>query len=74
MPELSVEDKKAGGLLDVDEANFDRHIENKTDTMESKNALESERKKQQRSELTLAKDDYQLYEALMMLKGVHAVR
>ncbi|EKD92194.1 MAG: hypothetical protein ACD_29C00128G0008, partial [uncultured bacterium] len=50
------------------------HIENKTDTMESKNALESERKKQQRSELTLAKDDYQLYEALMMLKGVHAVR
>ncbi|EKD77025.1 MAG: hypothetical protein ACD_42C00499G0001, partial [uncultured bacterium] len=29
VPELSVEDKKAGGLLDVDEANFDRHIENK---------------------------------------------
>lgn len=77
VPELSVDDRKVSGLLDMDEANYNHHIENQAEGKKGgdKQLIElNEHKKIQRDELKLAKDDYQLYEALMMLRGMHAVK
>jgi carboxyl-terminal processing protease len=74
VPELSVNEKQITGLLDVDEANYDHHIQNDTKDNYEKKTIDAERKAQQTAALKLAKDDYQLYEALMMLKGMHAMR
>lgn len=75
IPELAVDEKQMTGLLDVDEANYDRHIENHNDDMTVvKTPRDLKQKDQEKSQLKLAKTDYQLYEALMMLKGMHAMR
>jgi carboxyl-terminal processing protease len=75
VPELSVNEKQITGLLDVDEANYDRHIENNNgnDTV-AKTPQDLNQKDQEKTQLKLAKTDYQLYEALMMLKGMHAMK
>lgn len=74
VPELSVDEKKITGLLDFDEATYDHHIENHDggDSQSQKKALTQ--KEEQQKQLELAKSDYQLYEAMMMLKGMHAVQ
>ncbi len=75
VPELAVNEKQITGLLDVDEANYDRHIENHNgDDIVSKTPQDLKLKDEQKTQLKLAKTDYQLYEALMMLKGMHAVK
>ncbi len=75
VPELAVDEKQITGLLDVDEANYDRHIENRNDDMTvAKTPQVLKQKDQEKTQLKLAKSDYQLYEALMMLKGMHAMR
>jgi carboxyl-terminal processing protease len=75
VPELAVNEKQITGLLDVDEANYDRHIENNNgDDTVAKTPLDIKQKDQEKSQLKLAKTDYQLYEALMMLKGMHAMK
>ena len=74
VPELSVDEKKVASLLDLDEANFNHYIENKTDAMDVKQARTSRDKDQQKTAVELAKSDYQLYEAYMMLKGMYASR
>lgn len=74
VPELSVDEKKIQSQLDLDEANFDHHIENKADNPDMQNTRDSQRKDQQKNNIELAKTDYQLYEALMMLKGMHVMR
>lgn len=75
IPELAVNEKQITGLLDIDEANYDRHIENNNgDDTIVKTPLDLKQKDQEKSQLTLAKTDYQLYEALMMLKGMHAMK
>ncbi|OGT43060.1 MAG: peptidase S41 [Gammaproteobacteria bacterium RIFCSPHIGHO2_12_FULL_40_19] len=89
VPEFSVDEKQMTSLLDIDEANYDRHIENHTDAGANSSTdtivnthTETERTKQrhnkrndqQKSELKIAKEDYQMYQALMMLKGAHALR
>lgn len=73
VPELSVDEKKITGLLDLDEATYDRYIENQTDSTSLKKTRETN-KDQQKSAVELAKTDYQLYEALMMLKGMQVMR
>lgn len=74
VPELAVDEKQMTGLLDIDEANFDHHIENDSRDNYEKKSVDSARKEQQSSVIKLAKEDYQLYEALVMLKGLHAAR
>ncbi len=66
VPEMSVNDKKTSGGLDLDEANYDDHIKN--------HDAAAEEKSDKKEDATLAKDDYQLYQALMMLQGMHAMR
>lgn len=76
VPELSVDEKKMAGILDVDEANYGNHIENRdgNNDSENRNARYLEKRHQQDELVKLAKEDYQLYEALMMLKGAHALK
>ena len=74
VPELSVNEKQVTGMLDMDEANYDHYIENGTKDGYEKKAHDTEQNAQQASTVKLAKEDYQLYEALMMLKGMHALK
>ncbi len=73
VPELKVSEKNTDGLIDFDEADYRNHLKNNTHdkTVEAKLAA---LKKQRKEEIKLARKDYQLYEALMMLKGLHAVK
>lgn len=74
VPELAVNEKEMTGLLDIDEANYDHHIKNEVNDGYEKKSIDAERKAQQKKLLSLAKDDYQLYEAVMLLKGLHALK
>ncbi len=74
VPELTVDEKQMTGLLDIDEDNYDHHIENDTHDGYEKKAHDTAHQEQQKAALKLAKEDYQLYEAFMMLKGMHALR
>lgn len=71
IPELTISDKKITGLLDIDESDFQNHL-SAEDNKNEQARLEI-LKQQRAAELKLAKEDYQLYEALMMLKGMNAV-
>lgn len=69
VPELKVQPVELG--LTVDEANFQNHLLN--DILSKKNGIKiEEEKKLLHIQLRLAKKDYQLYEALLMLQGLHA--
>lgn len=72
IPQLEVNSKNIAGLLTIDEANYRNHLPgaDKKKHQMTMAALKARRK----TELTLAKTDYQLYEALMMLKGIAAVQ
>lgn len=73
VPELKVSEKEVTGLLDIDEEDYNHHLTNHTD---KSSAMEraSKRLDNQKKLLELAQKDYQLYEALMILKGMHAMR
>lgn len=73
VPNLKVGQKDITGLLDFDEADYQNHLNNKKDKKAFRNRLK-ELKQQQINELKLAQKDYQLYEALVMLKGMHAMK
>lgn len=72
VPALEVSDKKLQDLITIDESDYQNHILNGGAKQEAERlkALKERRK----NELKLAKEDYQMYEALMMLKGMSAVR
>lgn len=72
VPQLEVSEKDLSKFLDIGEADYDNHIGNSliTDAMKK----EDEQIKQRRiDDISLAKKDYQLYEALTMLRGMSAV-
>jgi len=72
VPELAIKDKKNGGLIDIDEDDYRNHIGNNAkDDYKAKMVL---LKKQHAYEMKLAKKDYQLYEALLMIKGLASVK
>jgi len=71
VPELTVSKKDIKGLLDIDESDYRNHLANKKKSDATKLAAQ---KKQRKKELELAKNDYQLYESLIILKGMYAVR
>lgn len=68
VPELSVNEKKETDFLDIDEDDYEHHITNGSDAEKKLNAEE------QNTETHLAKKDYQLYQALIMLKGMRAMQ
>lgn len=72
IPQLTVSDKKIQGMLNIDEEDFTGHLKNGDNAAYQKKlaSLKAQRKK----DIALAKKDYQLYEAYMMLRGIHAVR
>jgi len=74
VPELKVDEKDIAGLVDIDESDYLNHIDNDKASRKKEQARLDELRKQRKAELTLAKEDYQLYESLMMLKGMSAIQ
>ena len=72
IPELTVSEKKIKGLVDIDEADYLNHLMNGGNRDEYQKLLMN-LKKMRKDELKIAKDDYQLYEGLMMLKAMNAI-
>lgn len=72
VPELTVTTKDAG-KLDVDEANLRGHLQNNENSTENQ-TLEKDTAERNKKEIDLAKEDYQMYEALIMLKGMSAIK
>jgi len=72
VPELTVKSTE-NGFIAIDEADFQNHLANDKDKQKNKTAA-MKLKAMLKSEIKLAKEDYQLYEALVMLKGLNAVR
>jgi carboxyl-terminal processing protease len=72
VPELKVQHDPED-LVEIDEANFQNHLPN--DKKESSNEqAEQANEKFLPTLLKLAKTDYQLYQALMVLEGLHSAR
>lgn len=72
VPALEVSDKNLKNLITIDESDYQNHLKN-GEAKEEQARLEH-LKAERKEELKLAKDDYQLYEALMMLKGISAIK
>lgn len=72
VPALTVKNSE-NGFIAIDEADFQNHLANESNNKNNKNAA-TKLKAMLKSEIQLAKDDYQLYEALTILKGLNAVR
>lgn len=68
VPEFTIKPAAASGLT-LDEADFQNHLLN---DMESSRTTTEQSKKLLQAQLELAKTDYQLYEALLMLHGLNA--
>lgn len=71
VPELKVKDT-GNGFVVIDESDFENHISGKQKAVYKRAKIA--RKKLLKSQMKIAKEDYQLYEALMMLQGLHASR
>lgn len=70
IPQMNVT-KENNDFIDFDESEFNNHLKN-GDAKRYRAKLD-DLKKTREQELEIAKKDYQMYEALMMLKGMHAV-
>lgn len=71
IPQMKVDTEQLSNALDVDESDYTSHIQNGNSDNSEEEMMQADQAKQ---ELKLAKKDYQLYEALTMLKGMHAVK
>lgn len=72
VPQLQVSEKNLSGLIDVDEEDYRNHLSN-SDGEENIQASMDKYQKDKDTETKLAKEDYQLFSAYMMLKGVSSV-
>ncbi len=70
VPQLQIKEAENDNSDLIDEADLKQHLKNghKRDKKKIEQQI-----KQQKAELKIAKEDYQLYEALKMLKGLHAM-
>lgn len=67
IPPLSVTSKELDQYIDIDESNYENHLDNgHAPTLKNS-------KKESDDILLLAKNDYQLYEAIIMLRGMGAL-
>ncbi len=73
VPPLTVSEKDLSKFLNLDEAAYENHLSGNeiTDAMKKEDAQTLQRHK---DDIKLAKKDYQLYEALTMLRGMSAVQ
>lgn len=69
IPEKNSDDKDSA-LENLDESSLSSHLENDGDTDTAIAKQNDELEKQQKASLKLAREDYQLYEALNVLKGM----
>ena len=67
---LKVSENKDAGFGQVKEANLKKHLTNDTETDDKK----TDGKKTKKDRLSLAKEDYELYEALNLLKGLRLMQ
>lgn len=74
VPTLAIDDKKDTNAIDFGEASYGNHIANHNNAKDSAKSDNTDPASQQQSMLTLAKEDYQLYQALTVLEGMHASR
>lgn len=72
VPQLDVTQKDLSKFIDIDEADYENHLSGANITEEMKQE-ESRLKLRHKEDLKLAKSDYQLFEALTMLRGMSAV-
>ena len=68
VPNLTISEKDKA-LLNINESDFEHHLAGKQVNVKQYQA----RQKQRAAELKLARTDYQLYQGLMMLKGIHSL-
>ncbi len=71
-PALEVNEKNLSGVLDLDEENYRNHLSNTEESDQNVQNQLQMYQKQRNTEIALAKEDYQIYAAYMMLKGVSA--
>lgn len=71
VPELNVSDANLKDIINIDESEYQNHLINGEAKKEE--ARLAQLQKIRGNEIKLAKDDYQLYQALMMLKGMSAL-
>lgn len=71
VPELAVTPSK-NDYITIDEAGFQNHLANANKDKAAVAKTAEEQKKITDTEVDLAKTDYQLYQAIMMLKGLNA--
>ncbi len=71
IPQLNVTQKDLSKYIDIDEEDYANHLTNvDSDTIQKE---EDKLKAERKADIALAKKDYQLYEAVMMLRGMSAV-
>jgi len=73
VPALQVNEKNLSGLLDIDEEDYRNHLTN-GDSDENIKTTMKKYQDEKAVEVSLAKEDYQLFSAYMMLKGVSSIR
>lgn len=73
-PALEVNEKNLSGVVDLDEENYRNHLSNTEDSDQNVQNQLQLYQKQRNTEIALAKEDYQIYAAYMMLKGVSTTK
>ncbi len=73
VPALAVDEKNINGIIDMDEGNYQNHLANGDDTDENMQNTAKKYQKERDTDIALAKEDYQLYAAYNMLKGIASV-
>lgn len=73
VPALQVNDSNLGNFLNVDEEDYQNHLANSSDSEANVQNGMKQNQKEMNAEAALAKDDYQLFAAYMMLKGLSSV-
>lgn len=73
VPSLEVSEKNLNNLIDIDEEDYRNHLTNDENKQESQNILQKYQE-EKKFEISLAKEDYQLFSAYMMLKGLSSMK
>lgn len=73
VPALQVDEKNASGGLNIEEGDYRNHLANGDENEASQRNDVKQYQKERETEMALAKEDYQLFSAYTMLKGIFSV-
>ncbi len=73
VPALLVDEKNVNAGLNIDEGDYRNHLANGDENETSQQNVFKQYQKERETEIALAKEDYQLFAAYTMLKGVSSV-